>query len=180
MPPERARGTVEPDGDEHATITFLRAYRHRPERVWDAITTPEGLRAWLLCTEARIDARVGGEIELVSGPAAYRSRGTILAWDPPNVFAYEWNVAPVPEMPHGERAIFRYELAWDGAVTRLVVTYRRITRGTAQGFVVGVHALLDRLEAQLDGAALPDFHTRFVALRAEYPSWSHDAPAAGQ
>jgi hypothetical protein len=85
-----------------------------------------------MCPEASTEPRVGGRIAQVSGPAQYRSEGTILAWEPPRLFEYEWNVAPVPEMPRGERAIFRFELSWDGA------------------------------------------------LQAEYPEWSHDAPASGE
>jgi len=176
----RAKGTTTLEGDEHATLTFLRAYRHRPEHVWAAISTAEGLREWLLCSQAKIEPRKGGRIELVSGPAHYRSTGLVLAWEPPRLLEYEWNVEPVPEMPQGERAIFRYELAWDGEVTRLLVTYRRITRRTATGFVIGLHAFLDRLEAQLDGTSLPDFLARFESLKAEYLDWSPHAPATGQ
>lgn len=175
-----SRGTTEVDGDGYATLTFLRAYRHPPELVFDAISTPEGLREWLLCSEATIEPRVGGRIELVSGPPGYRSTGKILAWDPPRLFEHEWNVDPVPEMPRGERAVFRYELTWDGAVTRLVVTYRRLTASTARGFVVGCHAFLDRLEAQLDGAPVRDFLESMAALRGEYPEWSHGAPPPRQ
>jgi uncharacterized protein YndB with AHSA1/START domain len=175
---------VEEDGDEagaHATLTFRRFYPHRIEHVWDAISTPEGLRGWLLCTHAVIDGRVGGRMEMISGPTQYHSTGRILAWEPPHVLEYEWNVAAVPEMPRGERAIFRYELAPDGGGTRLVVTYRRITMQTARGFLPGVHAFLDRLEAQLRGGALPDWLERFGALRAEYAEWSGDhAPPPGK
>lgn len=99
---------------------------------------------------------------------------------PPRVLEYEWNVAPVPEMPRGERAIFRYELVPDGDSTRVTVTYRRITKETARGFLPGLHVFLDRLEAQLDGAALPDWVERFGQVRAEYPEWSHDASHPGQ
>jgi uncharacterized protein YndB with AHSA1/START domain len=173
----RPKGTTTLDGKGYATLTFLRAYRHEPQLVWDAISTPEGLRDWLLCSQALIEPWAGGRIELVSGPAQYRSSGLILVWEPPRVLEYEWNVEPVAEMPNGERAIFRYELSWDGSVTRLLVTYRRLTQATAKGFVVGLHALLDRLEAQLDGAPLPDFTTSFELLQAAYPEWSHDAPA---
>jgi len=173
MPPRN--GSLAVDGD-HATITFHRVYHHAPARVWDAISTPEGLRAWLLCTHASIEGRAGGRIELVSGPPGYRSSGAILVWDPPRVLEYEWNVAPVPEMPRGERAIFRYELTPDGDSTRLTVVYRRITAQTARGFVPGLHAFLDRLEAQLDGGSLPDWHQRFGELRATYPEWSGHAP----
>lgn len=176
----RPKGTTTLDAEGYATLTFLRAYRHAPEHVWDAISTPEGLREWLLCSHVELEPRVGGRIALVSGPAQYRSSGVILVWDPPRVLEYEWNVEPVAEMPNGERAVFRYELAWDGVVTRLLVTYRRLTEATAKGFVVGLHALLDRLEAQLEGAQLPDFAARFELLRAAYPEWSHDAPTPGE
>lgn len=165
---------------EHATLTFHRVYPHRVEHVWEAIATADGLRAWLLATEAHIEGRVGGRFDLVSGPPGYRSAGRVLAWDPPRVLEYEWNVAPVPEMPQGERAIFRYELAPDGDTTRLTVTYRRLTRATARGFLPGLHAFLDRLEAQLDGAPLPDFVARFAVLRETYPEWSAHATDAGE
>jgi uncharacterized protein YndB with AHSA1/START domain len=173
------RGALVDDG-EYATLTFRRVYRHSPEDVWEAIATPEGLRAWLMCTRAVVEGFVGGRIELVSGPAPYHSTGIILAWEPPRVLEYEWNVAPVSEMPHGEHAIFRYELTPVGESTQVLVTYRRITKQTARGFLPGLHAFLDRLEAQLDGRVQPEFMGRFAELRAEYTEWSGDAPPAGQ
>lgn len=176
---QRSKGIQVIDGD-HATLTFRRTYRHAAEHVWDAIATPEGLRAWLTCTHAKIEPRTGGHIELVSGQGRYHSTGRILTWDPPRVLEYEWNVAPVPEMPQGENAIFRFALTPDGDSTHLLVTYRRITVATARGFLPGLHAYLDRLEAQLDGADLPDFLARFVEIRVEYPEWSGHAPDAGE
>jgi len=175
------RGILVEDADgQHATLTFRRTYQHTPQHVWEAIATPEGLRGWLMCTQAVIDGRVGGRIETVSGPAGYRSSGTIRAWEPPRLLEYEWNVAPVPEMPRGERAIFRYQLTPDGDATHLLVTYRRITRQTARGFLPGLHAFLDRLDAQLDAHPLPDWHQRFAAARSEYAEWSPDAPHPGE
>ena len=180
MPQPRGILVQDEDG-EHATLTFRRTYGHAPERVWDAIATAEGLRGWLMCTQASIDGRAGGRIETVSGPAGYRSSGTIRVWQPPRVFEYEWNVAPVPEMPRGERAIFRYELVPERDGTQLLVTYRRITTHTARGFLPGLHAFLDRLEAQLDGREPPDWLERFAAVQREYPEWSGgDAAHPGQ
>jgi uncharacterized protein YndB with AHSA1/START domain len=175
------RGTLVEDVDgDGVTLTFRRVYQHAPEQVWDAIATPEGLRAWLMCTHAVIEARAGGRFDLVSGPPGYHSTGKILVWEPPRALEYEWNVEPVPEMPRGQNAIFRYELTPDGDATRLVVTYRRITKQTARGFLPGLHAFLDRLEAQLDGRALPDWMQRFAELRADYPAWSGHAPDSGK
>ena len=167
-------------GEVTATLTFERSYPHTPEQVWEAIATPEGLRGWLMCTDAVIEAHVGGRFDLISGPAGYRSTGRILAWEPPRLLEYEWNVAPVPEMPRGERAIFRYQLTPGAGVTYVLVTYRRLTRQTARGFLPGLHAFLDRLQAQLDGAALPDWMQRFGELLASYPEWSGHAPGSGQ
>lgn len=168
------KGTLVEDG-EHATLSFRRVYRHALDHVWNAIATPEGLREWLLCSRALIEPRAGGRIELVSGPSGYHSVGKILVWEPPRVLEYEWNVAPVPEMPKGEHAIFRYELCAEGDATRLLVTYRRITRQTAGGFLPGLHAFLDRLEAQLDGRTPPDWLQRFAEVRLEYAEWSGHA-----
>jgi len=168
-------GTLVPDG-AYATLTFRRVYAHAVEHVWDAISSPDGLRGWLMCSHALLEPRVGGKVEMVSGPRGYRSSGVVLAWEPPRLLAYEWNVAPVPEMPQGERAVFRYALTPDGESTRLVVTYTRITLQTARGFLPGLHAFLDRLEAQLDGRPLPDWLERFGALLAAYPEWSGHAP----
>jgi hypothetical protein len=78
------------------------------------------------------------------------------------------------------RAGGRIELEPDGDATRVLATYRRITRQTARGSLPGLHAFLDRLEAQLDGRALPDWLARFAELRADYPEWSGHAPDSGE
>ena len=59
-------------------------------------------------------------------------------------------------------------------------TTRRISRQTARGFLPGLHAFLDRLEAQIEGRVLPDWRQRFGELQAEYPEWSGHAPPPGQ
>lgn len=164
------KGKVVIEGN-HATITFKRILRHAPELVWNAITNPDELKEWLMCSSAKIEGKTGGMVEMVAGPAQYHIRGKILTWDPPRVYEHEWRVDPVPEMPNGENAIFRYELIPQGEATLLTVTYRRITRETANGFAPGTHILLDRLEAQLNGNPLPNWMKRFEELRTVYPEW---------
>lgn len=174
------RGRLTADDRDTGTLTFRRVLRHRPEHVWDAISTAEGLKEWLMCTQALIEGRPGGNIELVSGPAGYRSKGKILRWEPPRVLEYEWNVAPVPEMPRGENAIFTFEVQPDGEDTVLLVTYRRITLATARGFLPGVHAFLDRLEAQLAGQPLPDWLQLFAELQGIYSEWTGHATSPAE
>jgi len=164
------KGEVIIEGD-HATIIFKRILRHAPELVWDAITNPDELKEWLMCSSAKIEGRTGGTVEMVSGPAQFRVKGKILAWEPPRIYEHEWKVDPVPEMPNGEDAVFRYELTPHGSNTLLTVTYRRLTQQTARGFAPGTHLLLDRLEAQLNKDLLPSWIQRFEELQTEYPEW---------
>lgn len=171
---ESRKGQVSIEGD-YATIVFKRTLQHAPELVWKAITDPKELEEWLMCSSARIDGRPGGSIEMVSGPAQFHVRGNILTWEPPRIFEYEWKVEPVPEMPFGEDAIFRWELIPQAGSTRVLVTYRNITRRTANGFAPGAHVLLDRLEAQMDHNPLPGWTSRFVEIQSLYPAWKKNA-----
>lgn len=161
-------GAVHHDGSD-VTITFHRRFRHPPERVWAALTDPEELKGWQMA-EARSDGRAGGHVELVmatsGGP---RITGTILAWEPPRLYEHEFNIEPTSYAPHGERSVVRWELTRTPGGTELVVTHRRLSPKAAEGFVAGLHAFLDRLDAQLDGRPLPDWTARFHEVRPRYP-----------
>ena len=159
-------GTLTFDG-ESATITFERSLRHPVRIVWAALTESEHLARWYM-TRARLDARAGGSIEYWSGPAQYHVTGKILVWEPPKVFEHEWNVEARKELPKGERTIVRWELTPEDDGTLLRLTHKRLTRPTGIGFVSGIHAFLDRLEDELDGAVLTDWASRVKEVRPNY------------
>ncbi|MBO9539929.1 SRPBCC family protein [bacterium] len=163
-------GQVDIDGDT-ATLRFERTYPHPPEKVWAALTDPEQLGAWFM-TKATIDGRPGGSVEMISGPAQFHWTGPILEWDPPRRYSYEWNLPPHPHVPNGEASIVTWELFPEGQGTRLKLTHQKLTTGTALGFAPGTHAFLDRLGAQLDGAALPNWMHRYEEVKHAYPAWS--------
>ncbi len=163
----RRTGSVTYEGDT-ATIAFERRLRHPIDRVWRALTEPEHLARWYL-TAALIEGRAGGSIDYVSGPSRLHVTGKILAWDPPHLFEHEWNLEALPGHSQGERSVVRWELTPDGDGTILRVSHRRLTRGTASGFVSGVHAFLDRLEEELDGKPLTDWTARVGEVRGLYP-----------
>lgn len=114
------------------------------------------------------DVGPGGSTDYVSGSSRFHVTGRILTWDPPRVFEHEWNVEPRNELPFGERSVLRYDLIPDGDGTILQVTHARLNRGTARGFISGLHAFLDRLEEQLDGRPLTDWQGRFAEIRPKY------------
>ena len=148
-------GIVTIEGD-YADINFERRLAHPPEAVWEAITSPDQFSEWYW-TKGRIEGWVGGKIEFWSGPLQLHVTGLVTAWDPPRLFEHEWNVDPRAEFPKGERAMIRWELVREEDGTLLKLTHKHLTRRTSHGFAPGMHAFLDRLEAQLNGAPLPDW-----------------------
>jgi uncharacterized protein YndB with AHSA1/START domain len=144
------------EGDK-AVLKFERRLPFPIEVVWSAITDPEEREQWFGVTT--IDARVGGEIEMVATgpplpPERKRMTGRILVWDPPHVLEHEW------KQPIVEDGVVRYELSTDGAGTLLRFTHRGLGVRIASGYRGGSHAYLDRLEAYLAGDELPDWTTR--------------------
>lgn len=167
----RDRGEVTIEGGR-ASIVFRRLLGHSIERVWQAITDPEELGAWLLAS-ATIEPREGGRIEYVSSPDPVVWYGTILVWDPPHVYEHEFNTDPDRrwnEHLRAERTIARWELEVKGDATLLTLSFRGFTPQTATGFAPGTHAFLERLARHLDGQPLPDWSERFEELRPLY--WS--------
>lgn len=162
-------GEVTFDGD-HATLHFVRTYPHPPEAVWAALTEPEQLAAWFM-TQAVIDGREGGSVRMTSGPARFEWTGRILTWQPHRVYEYEWNLAPHDDVPQGEQSVVRWELEPVEGGTRVTLTHRHLTKGTALGFAPGTHAFVDRLGAQLDAQPLPNWMQRYGEVKHAYPAW---------
>src|SRR5438876_11734232 len=78
--PTSRSGTLTFEGD-YATLTFERRIRHPVQLVWEAITQAEHLARWYL-TKARVEAREGGSIEYLTGPAQVHVTWKILTCDP--------------------------------------------------------------------------------------------------
>jgi len=79
-------------------LTFERRLRHPPARVWQALTTPTGLRAWLAAAE--IEPRAGGRMYLRFEQTAVddfpdteemrQQRNEILTWRPFTLFEHSF------------------------------------------------------------------------------------------
>lgn len=156
-------GTVERHG-RRGTIRFERRLAHPVERVWEAVTTSDGLAGWWLPFPATItiDLVVGGEMSFVAtefGDAPMTCE--ILEVDAPYRLVHT----------HFDRAV---TLIWelipegDGCVLRLTQETPDIAAALAQGHIVGLHHSLDRLEPALDGDPQPWDWDRLPVLEGEY------------
>jgi uncharacterized protein YndB with AHSA1/START domain len=131
---------------------------HPPERVWQALTTAEGLGTWFGHT-AEVDLRVGGKVKLTwsSGDAATL---TVERVEPPRVFGYTWSINGLPE-GDPRRTYVEFTLEPAAAGTTLTV----VESGFAQlpdagdhekayaGNIEGWTHELGELVAYLDGQA---------------------------
>jgi uncharacterized protein YndB with AHSA1/START domain len=143
-------GGVGPDGRSRspsssgeAVLSFERILRHPPEAVWSALTDPAQIREWFL-TEAQIEGRPGGRVDLRTGPTQVHATGRVLAWDPPHVYEYEWNAEPGGGIQYGERSRVRWELTPVPGGTRLVLRHVGLHRATAEVFNHGYPGFLRR------------------------------------
>lgn len=159
--------------DGKPALRFERRYSHPMERVWRAISDPSEMAQWFpsnvegdraagaelvfVDDAQRAAAREAGQPTRADGPMF---RGTVVTYDPPNVFSFTWG---------GE--LLRFELVADGAGTVLVFTHvlshQSVAARTGSGWHMCLGAL-DRLlgapDADADGDGMDvydDYLDRF-------------------
>lgn len=89
-----------------------------PRKVWEALTTAEGLTSWLV-DEARVDGRKGGRVVWTQegdDGEPVQGHGTILKWRPTATLEITWDKNGAFPMA-GCRIVF--QVARDGDETRL-------------------------------------------------------------
>jgi uncharacterized protein YndB with AHSA1/START domain len=129
---------------------------HPPERVWQALTTPEGLGTWF-GNAAEVDLRVGGRATLTW--EGFSAKLTIERLEPPRVFGYTWGIYGLPE-DDPRRTYVEFTLEPTGAGTSLTVVesgfaqlpddeYKVAFSGNTEGWAKE----LGELSAYLDGQA---------------------------
>jgi uncharacterized protein YndB with AHSA1/START domain len=154
------QGRVEIDGDI-ATVTFERFLAASPARVWDLLTSREGLGTWL--APSTMETHVGGTVVIDFGEGE-RVTGRVMEWEPQRRLAYTWLIA-------GEReSVVEWELRPEGAGTVVSLTHRSLPEPMGLGYGAGWHAHLDRLVASATDAPIPDWDERFQALIGSYRS----------
>ena len=74
-------------------IEIEREYAYPVSRVWAAVTTAEGISAWMKY-ETTLERRIGGRI-FVDFKSEGNLEGTVCEWSPERVFAYTWGLSVV-------------------------------------------------------------------------------------
>lgn len=135
-------GTVEATG-EGFVLRFERQLAAPPSRVWQALTAPSELAAWL--------APMEGEIAAGATPRfRFEPSGVEVAWEIRECRTFELLIHTW-ESAAGERgSIVRWELESEGSGTRLRLTQQFRTRTDIPSATSGWREHLDRLEQHLE------------------------------
>ena len=133
-------------GGEKA-LRFERILRRPIDKVWTALTTPAGFKAWLQAT-VEIEPHAGGRIHITFHSGGdHQMTGEVLAYEPMRLFEFTWT-----EIVAGQDSVVRFELEPMGADTcRLVLTHRLPDTQEVADFASGWHWHLDGMEAAADG-----------------------------
>lgn len=139
------------------SLTWERRHHVSAARVWECLTDPKELEAWMGCGHVAIDLRLGGEVRFFDGPNP--ESGVIVALEEQRRIAYTWgeSLAIVD---------WRIEPAEHGSRYRL--TKHGMPAARAEGWGAGWHSFLIQLDLYMAaGQLLVDEHEpRIPAYRA--------------
>ena len=141
-------------------VTYIRS---TPEKIWEALTTPEFQRKFWFGMHQEGDFKAGSPWRLMFPDGRVADSGEILESDPPRRLAIKWIHQLRPELREEGAAHCVMELEPDGDVTRLTITHS-IDREDSQLIVAvsgGWPRILSSLKSMLEsGAPLPSTHPK--------------------
>jgi uncharacterized protein YndB with AHSA1/START domain len=128
---------------------------HPPGKVWAALTTGEGLRAWF-GNEATIDLRPGGSAWM-KWSGGHTADMRVERVEEPTVFGFTWHIAGLPA-DDPRRTYVEFTLEPTGAGTRLTVVesgfaqlpedaHRAAFDGNTEGWASELGELVSYLDA---------------------------------
>lgn len=153
------RRTVQGD---RQLLTFDRILRHPVEKVWDALTTPEGMSRWWQA-EIDIEPHVDGCLKMYFERFDHRMVAVVTDFDPPHRFGFTWT-----ESAAGKDSFVLITLQPDPLGTHLRLIHDLPEEAQALGFAAGWHWHLDGLDEAAQGRATEWDQLRFDMLKLVY------------
>jgi uncharacterized protein YndB with AHSA1/START domain len=127
------------DGDKW-TLVLVRDLHHPPDRVWQALTDPEHLRAWAPFDADRNLGAVGtATLTTVDAPTPQVSETRVTRAEPPQLLEFNWGGQDI-----------RWQLEPVATGTRLTL-WHNIDRGFIAWGAAGWHICFDVLDRFLGG-----------------------------
>lgn len=157
MPGAANGAQVQKDG-ERWTLVLVRALRHPPAKVWQALTDPAQLREWAPFEASKSLGEAGATVNLttVGASTPYVSETTITRADAPKLLEYQWGGDTI-----------RWELEDRDGGTQLTL-WTKIDRRFISMGAAGWHICFDVLDHLLSETPIG----RIVGAEAlQFPGW---------
>ena len=126
-----------------------------PERIWEAITSPDWTRRWFFDTAVRSDWRKGGKLVYENADGSASCQGEVLEADPPWRLVTTWSSLWSPEMAREVPSRVTWEIEERAAKRCLLrVTHDRLEGAPATRGAVsrGWQGAVERLRGVLEAA----------------------------
>ncbi len=146
------------------SMRHVRRYDHPIERVWQAVTDPAQMEAWML-PHITIEPRLGGRATFTwGGPPDHPTTTEIRAWDPPRLVDYGGLRFELAALDDGTTELtfiqsFRTDFRQDQSTVPPGDPGGDLPGGPdtpwRPGFVGGFHLMLDNLATLLSGELAP-------------------------
>ncbi len=109
--------------DNASKFVYVSYIRTTPEKLWQALITPEFMDQYWLGAQFRADWKVGGAWKIIFGDGHIADTGEVLEFEPPRRIVLKWRNEFRPEL-HAEgygQCVFEIEAA--GNAVKLRVTH---------------------------------------------------------
>jgi uncharacterized protein YndB with AHSA1/START domain len=131
-------------------VTYIAA---TPEKVWQALTTPEFTKAYFFGQTIEVEPQTGGSFVMRNPDGSVNVEGKVVEWSPPRRFACTWNVAMSPEFRALPECLVTYDIEQAGEAVKLTMTEAHswdIPEALLSGGRSGWPAILSSLKSLLE------------------------------
>jgi uncharacterized protein YndB with AHSA1/START domain len=143
---------------EKPTFVYVTLINTTPEKLWEALTTPEFTEQYWGGRQIQSDWTKGAPVRFIKPDGGIDLKGEVLQADPPRLLAYTWTCRPRDGGPPETATRVTFEIAVTLGVTRLTITHDGFESGS-KGFheiSQGWPAILNNLKTLLEtGTPLP-------------------------
>ncbi len=124
-----------------------------PEKVWQALTSPDFTRKYFWDRTVEIEPKIGGAFVLRLPDGRINVQGKVVGWDPPRKLSVTWQVAWPEEFRKLPECLVNYDIAQAGDAVRLTMTESHsweVPEAILSGGRSGWPAILSSLKSLLE------------------------------
>lgn len=147
---------------EKPVFVYATYIRTTPEKLWEALTSPDFSEKYWFGFRIEVEAKAGGTVRILppKGMEAYGDHaGKVLVCEPFRKLVYEWNPKDKPELAHKREGLSRvsYELTTMGPLVKFRLIHENLLPediepdpNTFRGINNGWPAVLSSLKSLLE------------------------------